>query len=116
LPGTGPFPSADVVLPLLLNAGIDFSVTRDDITDFLNNSAFTPYPAIADALLRLTAARPLRCPVFLDVIVFNYEHTRGVTSPRKRTDVNLNLLRSNVLEGYNERYGTTHRNFESLLR
>jgi predicted outer membrane repeat protein len=113
---TGPFLRADAVLPLLLRSGVDFSVSPSDIRDFLDNSEFTPYPAIADALLRLTQARPLRCSVFLDVIVFNYEHTRGVKSPRTRADVNLDLLRSNVVEGYNERYGTTHRTFESLLR
>jgi predicted outer membrane repeat protein len=113
---SGAFLSAAEVLPLLLDAGIDFSVPRSDIVDFLDNSEFTPYPAIADALLKLTRVRPLRCPVFLDVIVFNYEHSPGEPSPRRAADVDFTLLRSAVVEGYNNRYGRSFRDFESLLR
>lgn len=113
---SGAFLSAAEVLPLLLDAGIDFSVSKSDIVDFLDNSEFTPYPAIADALLKLTRVRPLRCPVFLDVIVFNYEHSPGEPSPRRAADVDFTLLRSAVVEGYNNRYGRSFRDFESLLR
>ena len=110
------FPSAAEVLPPLFEAGIDFSVTKAEITDFLNNSRFTPYPAIASVLLTLTQARPLRCRVFLDVIVFNYENAPGAKSPRKVADVNLKLLRASIVEGYNNRYGTAHLAFENLLQ
>jgi len=114
--GSGDFLPAEEVLPILRESGIDFSVPRADIIDFLNNSEFTPYPAIADALLQLTEARPLRCFVPIDVIVFNYENTPGVKSPRERADVNVNLLRKNVVDGYNNQHGTTYRSFENLLR
>jgi hypothetical protein len=114
---SGEFLPAAEILPILLDAGIDVTLDKpDDIVDFLNNSEFTPYPAIADALLKLTRVRPLRCPVSLDVIVFNYEDSPGKPSPRRAADVDFALLRSAVVEGYNNRYGRSFRDFESLLR
>jgi hypothetical protein len=100
----------------LAKVGIDFSVPEADLRDFLNNPQFTPYPAMADALLMLLQGKPLRQPVFLDVIVFNYEHAPGVTSPRKVTDVDFDLLRRAVLEGYNVRYGESISDFQKLLQ
>jgi hypothetical protein len=37
--------------------------------------------------------------------VWNYEHTPGITSPRRAEDVNVDILRSAILEGWNVRYG-----------
>jgi hypothetical protein len=106
-------PMAPAVVQALSRARVDFSVPESDLLDWLANPEFTPYPAIAQALLlpgwRLTA------PVFLDVIVWNYEHTRGVSSPRTVTDVRTDVLKAAILEGFNSRYGTQVRNFDEIL-
>lgn len=99
----------------LSKVSVDFSVPVDDLTDFLGNPEFTPYPAIAGALLQLLQGTSLRKPVFMDVIVFNYEHTPGIASPRKVTDVDLAVLKAAVLEGYNTRYGEAVGDFQGLV-
>jgi hypothetical protein len=99
----------------LRDKGIDFSVPEADLLDWLNNPEFTPYPAISQAMLNLLGIRRLRKPVFLDVIVFKYEETPGVTSPRKVEDVDLAVLRKAVVDSYNERYGEGVTDFQSLL-
>jgi hypothetical protein len=100
----------------LSKVGIDFSVPEKYLREWLNTPEFTPYPAMAASLLKLLKDKSLRQPVFLDVIVFNYEHTPGVTSPRKVTDVNLELLKAAVLDGHNTRYGETVSDFQSLIQ
>jgi hypothetical protein len=75
--------AAPTILDRLAAADIDFSVAEVEITDWLNNPEFTPYPALAEALLRLLDGKSLRRPVFMDVIVFNYEHSPGNPSPWK---------------------------------
>jgi hypothetical protein len=58
----------------------------------------------------------LRRPVFLDVIVFNYEHSRGDPAPRRVEEVDTGLLeRAVVVEGSNERYGEAATNFSELV-
>jgi hypothetical protein len=99
----------------LSKVGVDFSVPVDDLTDFLGNPEFTPYPAIAGALLQLLQGTALRQPVFMDVIVFNYENTPGIASPRKLADVDLAVLKEAVLEGYNTRYGEAINDFQSIV-
>ena len=96
--------------------GVDFSVSKTSLLSFLRNAEFTPFPAIADALLKRLNGRKLRQPVFIDVIVFNYEHTPGVESPRLLEDVDTALLEAAVVEGFNERYGADKTDFESLLQ
>jgi hypothetical protein len=58
-----------------------FSVPEADMRQWLNNS-FTPYPALASALLKLPEDARLRKPVYPDVIAWNYEHAPGASSPR----------------------------------
>lgn len=99
----------------LLAAGVDFSVPEADLTGWLANPEFTPYPALADALLSLLAGRALRQPAFIDVIAFNYEDTPGVPSPRDKADVDLDVLQSAVVEAFNIRNGTSMTTFESLV-
>jgi hypothetical protein len=99
----------------LLRARIDFSVPEQDLRDWLANPEFTPYPALAAALLHLLGGRRLRQPVFVDVIAFNYEHAPGASSPRHLDDVHLGVLRAAVLEGSNERHGTSESDFQSLV-
>jgi hypothetical protein len=96
-------------------AGIDFSVSESDLTNWLNNPEFTPYPALSEALLMLWDGKRLRRPVFSDVIVFNYEHSPGNPSPRKVEDVNFAVLEAAVLEGSNTRSGEAVSSFRDLL-
>jgi hypothetical protein len=95
--------------------GIDFSVPESDLLQWLNNPNFTPYPAIAGALSHLIGNKRLHKPVFIDVIVFNYEHTTGVSSPRKPEDVNMPSLKRAILDGYNGRYGENLNDVKSLI-
>lgn len=105
----------DVVIQALNDGGIDFSISRASLVDFLGNPDFTPYPALAAALLKLLNRRALRLPVFIDVIVFNYEHSPGNPSPRRIEDVEFRALEAAVIEGFNNRHGEQNVNFESLL-
>jgi hypothetical protein len=105
----------DETLAGLSAANIDFSVSESDLRDWLQNTAFTPYPALAQSLLALVGSRRLRNPVFLDVIVFNYEHVPGVASPRATSDVQDDVLKKAILDGYNERNGTSESLFDNLL-
>ncbi|MGE4043592.1 MAG: sialidase family protein [Acetobacteraceae bacterium] len=100
----------------LAQAGIDFSVPEADLRAFLGNPEFTPYPAISGALLTLLGGKILRQPVFLDVIVFNYENTPGVASPRREADVDSDLLTRATLEGYNERYGESAGSLQEVVQ
>jgi hypothetical protein len=101
------------VILALGRMGVDFSIPESRLREFLTNP-FTPYSAITQALLLLR--RKLEAPVFIDVIVFNYEHTPGVVSPRMAADVNLGVLKAAILEGSNERHGTQVTEFEQLLK
>ncbi|MEU0847177.1 hypothetical protein ABZ387_04330 [Streptomyces flaveolus] len=104
--------AVNVVLQQLGKMGVDFSVPADDLRQWLSNP-FTPYAVISQALLLLR--RELKDPVYLDVIVWNYEHTPGVPSPRTPADVKPDVLKSAILEGSNNRHGTQVKDFEQLL-
>ena len=106
----------DAVIQALNAVGVDFSVPRPSLVDFLGNAEFTPYPALAEALLKLLADRGLRLPVFIDVIVFNYEHSPGDPSPRRLEDVDFAVLVAAVIEGFNNRHGEQNTDFQSLLK
>jgi hypothetical protein len=103
------------VLGALAAVGIDFSVSEADITAWLANPEYTPFPALAEALLTRLNGNRLRRPVFLDVIAFNYEHAPGVTSPRAVEQVRVGVLEAAVLEGSNTRYGERVASFAELL-
>ncbi|MEU9112423.1 hypothetical protein AB0D04_11660 [Streptomyces sp. NPDC048483] len=106
----------EAVIRALDNVGVDFSIPKSALADFLGNAEFTPYPAIAAALLKVLNGRMLQRPVFLDVIVFNYEHSPGNPSPRQLEDVDIAVLEAAVLEGFNNRYAREETNFSSLLK
>ncbi len=112
-----PDQNAPALVPALIKAldraGVDFSVSAAVLRTWLANPVYTPYPAISQMLL-LRGWR-LKAPVYLDVIVSNYEHTRGITSPRHIADVRPDVLRAAVLEGSNTRYGTQVRDLQQLL-
>jgi hypothetical protein len=102
-------------LTALRGVGIDISAAEGAVRQWLNNPEFTPYPALAEALLTLLEGKRLRRFVALDVIVSNYEHTPGVASPRSPGAVDFDALQEAVLEGYNTRYGTTIDDFRNLV-
>jgi hypothetical protein len=104
------------VIRALDKAGVDFSIPKPDLVDFLHNAEFTPYPAMSAALLALLDGSMLKRPVFLDVIVFNYEHSPGEPSPRRTEDVSTGLLEASVLEGFNNRYAQQETAFSGLLK
>jgi len=107
--------AAPTMLDRLASVGIDFSVLESDIADWLNNPETTCYPALAEALIRLLESDFLARPVFMDVIVFNYEHSPGNPSPRREEEVDFAVLEAAVLEGSNNRYGETVPEFQQLL-
>ncbi|MEU0853356.1 hypothetical protein ABZ387_36365 [Streptomyces flaveolus] len=109
LPPTTP----SAVIQALAAMGVDFSVSKANLREWLTNPDFTPYPAIAQALLAW--GRGFKAPVFLDVIVWNYEHTPGVSSPRSVADVKPDILKAAVLEASNERHGTQATAVEQLF-
>ncbi|MBE1489268.1 AfsR/SARP family transcriptional regulator [Plantactinospora soyae] len=104
---------APSIIRALGRASIDFSVAEEALRTWLANPVFTPYPAISQVLL--LQGWHFKSPVFLDVIVSNYEETPGITSPRKVADVKLHVLKAAVLEGSNGRHGTAVTDFEQLL-
>ncbi|WP_378737006.1 hypothetical protein [Nocardia brasiliensis] len=104
------------VIRALDHVGVDFSLPEPVLLDFLGNAEFTPYPALAAALLKLLDGRMLRRPVFLDVIVFNYEHSPGNPSPRSIDDVDFAVLEAAILDGFNNRYGEQNTNFQTLTK
>ena len=105
----------DQLLATLAGLGIDYSIPEATLRDYLKNSTYTPYPAIAQVLVALLQPRPLRQPVYIDVIVGYYEHTPGVRSPRKVGDVDVAGAEA-FLDGYNERHQPPGHKFEDILR
>ncbi|MGH3686987.1 MAG: hypothetical protein ACRDSM_18465 [Pseudonocardiaceae bacterium] len=96
----------------LRSINVDFSVPREVLEQWLGNPKYTSYPAISSVLVK---GRKLRDWVFIDVIVFNYENTPGVKPPRTESDVRIDVLKAAVLEGYNERHGTSESSFDAII-
>ena len=100
---------------MLIDMGLDFSVQEDELRSWLHDPHNTPYPAITSALQSLLRGNRLKRPVFIDVVVFNYEQTPGITSPRAGTDVSPSILIAALLEGHNKRYGEQLTELSKLL-
>lgn len=107
-------PLAPAIMQTLGHVGVDFSVAESALRDWLANPVYTPYAAISQQLL-LQGWR-LRQPVYLDVIVWNYEQSPGMTSPRDVVEVRTDVLRAAVLAASNVRYGTQVTDFARLLK
>lgn len=97
--------SASDTLAALHSAGIGYSVTEQEIRSWLANAEYTPYPAIAAALLTLLRNRRLSRNVPIDVIRYYYEDERNLPSPRKVEEVDLGALAASVVDTYNNEYG-----------
>lgn len=102
------------VIRALVRIGVDFSVTEVELRNWLANPDHTLYPVIAQALLR--SGWRLKAPVFLDVIVWNYEQTQGVTTLRNVAQVVPDALKTAVLDGSNVRHETRMTDFDQLLQ
>ncbi|MGV0811025.1 hypothetical protein ABQF34_03640 [Mycolicibacterium boenickei] len=102
----------EATLQALNDIGVDFSVARTALLGWLGNPEFTPFPALANALLNLGVA--LMRPVFIDVVSANYEQSPGAVSPRRPEDVNTTLLKSAVVGAHNSRYGENVLDFGTL--
>ncbi len=114
-PGTTS-PSGEGQAPdLIILAGLGIDYSDPGVPEWLRNSEYTPYPAVARALVTLLTPRHLKQPVYLDVIIWNYEHSTGVTSPRTVDAVNPDVLKKAILEGYNSRHQPGGRSFEDIL-
>ncbi|MFJ5921138.1 BTAD domain-containing putative transcriptional regulator [Kitasatospora sp. NPDC092948] len=104
---------APAALPALARAGVDFTVPRRTLLDWLGRPADTPYPAISQVILlrgwRFTA------PVCLDAVVRAYERTPGLPSPRAVADVRPAALEAAVLDHARTRHGTRVADFDQLL-
>jgi hypothetical protein len=98
----------------LASTNVTYSVPETDLLDWLNDPD-TPYPALAQALLTLLQAKRLKQPVNIDVIRGYYEDNLGQPSPRSPDAVNMDALKTAVLEASNENNGTSVTDFQALL-
>ena len=99
--------SVDEMISALGALNITYSVAEASLREWLANADYTPYPAVTTELIALLHGRRLANPLDLDVIIFDYENTPGIQSPRKTGDVNQDALIAAVLKGYNARHSTS---------
>ena len=101
---------------LALNAvGVDYSVKEAAMLGWLADGG-TLYPSISAELLKLLTAQRLKQPVYLDMIVYDYEQAAGSSSLTSVDAVDLARLKAAVLKSYNNRYGGDASRFDELLR
>ncbi|WP_290689031.1 MULTISPECIES: hypothetical protein [unclassified Haematobacter] len=109
------FETPEGLLRGLREAGLDTSVAESDLLSWLSTQPpSTSYPAIITSIMQ--NGWHFRQPAYIDVIVGNYEHTAGVTSPRLTADVDTEVLKRAILAASNERNGQTIEDFNALLR
>lgn len=85
------------------------------LADYLANSTFTPYAAIAQALLDAIGTQQLRQPVAIDSIVWEYGVLAGTPPPNRVELVDVTVLEKAVVEEFDNRYGERFDDFGSLL-
>ena len=107
----------DQLIRTLAAAGIDTTLPRgnDELREYLANPEYTPYPAIAQALLNAIGTQKLRQPVAIDSIEFSYEVLAGAPPPNRADLINVDVLKKAVVLEYNSRYGGEVADFQSLL-
>ena len=106
--------TVDGMLAQLSAMNVTYSVRESDIREWLANADYTPYPAVATGLIDLLRGKRLQKALDLDVIVYDYESTAGVQSPRKAEDVKADVLTAAVLKGYNARHGVSARDLSQI--
>ncbi|WP_029117292.1 CHAT domain-containing protein [Mycobacterium sp. URHB0044] len=114
---TPPPNDLDPLIRTLAAAGIDTSLPggNAELASYLANSEYTPYPAVASALLDAIGTDQLRRPVAIDAIVFAYEEFAGAPPPNRADLMDVDLLKKSVVSEYTSRYGGQVASFESLL-
>jgi hypothetical protein len=114
---TPPPTDQDTLIRTLAAAGIDTTLPdgNAELATYLANSGYTPYPAVASALLDAIGTQQLRQPVAIDAIVWDYEVLSGAPPPNRADLVDVDVLKKAVAEEYASRYGGDVANFESLL-
>jgi hypothetical protein len=110
---TGTLSPVDTIAALA-STNVTYSVPESDLLDWLNDPD-TPYPALAQGLLTLMQPKRLNQPVSIDVIRGYYEDNLGQPSPRSLDAVNMDALKTAVLEASNENNGTNFTDFQALL-
>ncbi|MET0454931.1 MAG: CHAT domain-containing protein [Mycobacterium sp.] len=108
---------ADPYVRTLAAAGVDTTLPggNAELSEYLANSEFTPYPAVAQALLDAIGAQQLGRPVAIDAIVFAYESFTGGAAPNRADLIDVATLKRAVVQEYDSRYGTQTGDFEQLL-
>ena len=86
-----------------------------ELAEYLANSEYTPYPAVAQALLDAIGTQQLRQPVAIDAIIWEYEVLAGAPPPNRAELVDVGVLKKAVVEEFNSRYGGRVGDFDSLL-
>ncbi|BDX29898.1 hypothetical protein TUM20985_04450 [Mycobacterium antarcticum] len=116
VPGSNAGDPAELVRTLAA-AGIDTTLPGGDakLADYLANSTFTPYAAIAQALLDAIGTQQLRQPVAIDSIVWEYGVLAGTPPPNRVELVDVTVLEKAVVEEFDNRYGERFDDFGSLL-
>lgn len=108
--------SVDAMISGLAAMNITYSVEENVVREWLANAEYTPYPAVATRLITLLNGRRLANPLDLDVIVYDYENTPGIQSPRKIADVKEDALVAALLKSYNARHGASARDLSEIAR
>jgi hypothetical protein len=114
---TPPPSDQDTLIRTLAAAGIDTTLAGGDaeLASYLGNSGYSPYPAVASALLDAIGTMQLRQPVAIDAIVFDYDVFAGAPPPNRADLVDADILKKSVAYEYTSRYGGDAVTFESLL-
>lgn len=107
----------ETLIRTLAAAGVDTSLpgANDELATYLANFEYTPYPAVASALLDAIGAQKLRQPVAIDAIIWAYQYLSGAPPPNQADLVDVDVLKKAVIEEYTARYGGQVDDFESLL-
>lgn len=108
--------SVDAMIAGLAALNITYSVDETVVREWLANADYTPYPAVASRLIAFLHGRRLANPLDLDVIVFDYENTPNIQSPRKIEDVQEAVLSAALLKGYNARYSASARVLSDIVK
>jgi hypothetical protein len=105
------------LIQALAAAGVDTSLPGGDaeLARYLANSEYTPYPAVAQALLDAIGTDRLRQPVAIDTIVWSYESLTGAPAPNRVELLDVDVLKKAVADEFSSRYGGQVASFESLL-
>ena len=114
---TPPLSDQDTLIRTLAAAGVDTSLPggNTELATYLANSEYTPYPAVASALLDAIGTQQLRRPVAIDAIIWDYEVLAGSPPPNRADLVDADVLKKAVVEEYASRYGGQVPAFDSLL-